>query len=227
MKNVKVEYINLDEQEIDKFDEMIKKHEEREMEMKKQYNDYIDELTEQDEEKEKKRIEEMDKYMEIARKQMEYDIVPRTGITVKILPDAHKKLKLIAAAKETTLEMLITSIIENEIDPIDIVQYVADVFNHDAILRFHEENQRDMAKSFYDDFVSKKLIKGRHTKRINVKVDTFTHQKLRIIAASENRSLDNIVSEILESEVGISLNMNELIEEAQRNKDIQEAAKSR
>ena len=191
------------------------------------YSSYIDELIEQDEENEKKRIEEMDKYMEIERKQMEYDIVPRRGITVKILPDAHKKLKLIAAAKETTLEMLVTSIVENEINPIDIAQYVADVFDCEAILRFHEENHRDMAKSFYDDFVSQKLIKGKHMKRINVKVDTLTHQKLRIIAATEDRSLDNIVSEILESEVGISLNINELYEEAQRNKDIQEATKSR
>lgn len=218
MKDIKVEYINLNEQEMDKFDELIKKHEEREFEMKKQYNDYINELIEQDEEEEKKRIEEMDKLIEIDRKQMEYDIIPRTGITVKLLPDAHKKLKLISTAKETTLEMLVTSIVENEIGPIDIAQYVADVFDREAILKFHEENHRDMAKMFYDDFVSKKLIKGNHMKRINVKVDTLTHQKLRIIAATEDRSLDNIVSEILESEVGISLNIDELYEEAKRNK---------
>lgn len=222
MKNIKVEYINLDEQEMDKFDELIKKHEERELEMKKQYNDYINELIEQDEEEEKKRIEEMDKLIEIDRKQMEYDIIPRTGITVKLLPDAHKKLKLISTAKETTLEMLVTSIVENEISPIDIAQYVADVFDCEAILKFHEENHRDMAKMFYDDFVSKKLIKGNHMKRINVKVDTLTHQKLRIIAATEDRSLDNIVSEILESEVGISLSIDELYEEAKRNKAMQE-----
>lgn len=222
MKDIKVEYINLDEQEMDKFDELIKKHEERELEMKKQYNDYINELIEQDEEKEKKRIEEMDKLIEIDRKQMEYDIIPRTGITVKLLPDAHKKLKLISTAKETTLEMLVTSIVENEIGPIDIAQYVADVFDREAILKFHEENHRDMAKMFYDDFVSKKLIKGKHMKRINVKVDTLTHQKLRIIAATEDRSLDNIVSEILESEVGISLNIDELYEEAKINKAMQE-----
>lgn len=222
MKDIKVEYINLDEQEMDKFDELIKKHEERELEMKKQYNDYINELIEQDEEEEKKRIEEMDKLIEINRKQMEYDIIPRTGITVKLLPDAHKKLKLISTAKETTLEMLVTSIVENEIDPIDIAQYVADVFDREAVLKFHEENHRDMAKMFYDDFVSKKLIKGNHMKRINVKVDTLTHQKLRIIAATEDRSLDNIVSEILESEVGISLNIDELYEEAKRNKAMQE-----
>ena len=222
MKNIKVEYINLDEQEMDKFDKLIKQHEERELEMKKQYNDYINELIEQDEEEEKKRIKEMDKLVEINRKQMEYDIIPRTGITVKLLPDAHKKLKLISTAKETTLEMLVTSIVENEIGPIDIAQYVADVFDREAILKFHEENHRDMAKMFYDDFVSKKLIKGNHMKRINVKVDTFTHQKLRIMAATEDRSLDNIVSEILESEVGISLNINELYEEAKRNKAIQE-----
>lgn len=221
MKDIKVEYINLDEQEMDKFDELIKKHEERELEMKKQYNDYINELIEQDEE-EKKSIEEMDKLIEINRKQMEYDIIPRTGITVKLLPEAHKKLKLISTAKETTLEMLVTSIVENEIDPIDIAQYVADVFDREAILKFHEENHRDMAKMFYDDFVSKKLIKGNHMKRINVKVDTLTHQKLRIIAATEDRSLDNIVSEILESEVGISLNIDELYEEAKRNKAMQE-----
>lgn len=221
MKDIKVEYINMDEQEMDKFDELIKKHEERELEMKKQYNDYINELIEQNEE-EKKRIEEMDKLIEIDRKQMEYDIIPRTGITVKLLPDAHKKLKLISTAKETTLEMLVTSIVENEIGPIDIAQYVADVFDREAILKFHEENHRDMAKMFYDDFVSKKLIKGNHMKRINVKVDTLTHQKLRIIAATEDRSLDNIVSEILESEVGISLNIDELYEEAKRNKAMQE-----
>lgn len=210
------------ERELDKFDELIKKQEERENEMKKVYNDYFDQMAElgdKAEQYEDVRLEELSIFAEKARKEMIYDMVPRKGITVKLLPEAHKELKLIATSKDTTLEMIVTSIVENEIYHIDIGEYVSEKFEYDAILIFHEEDKQDAAKMYYDMGVSKKLIKGKPRKRINVKVDDLTHRKLRIISATQDRSLDNIVSEILENEVGITIDKDKILEEMKANKN--------
>ena len=59
----------------DKFDELIKKYEQREEQMRQVREDYVDEIE-----------------------------TPRKQITVKIFPNTHKKLKVIAATKDASIE---------------------------------------------------------------------------------------------------------------------------
>ena len=49
---------------------------------------------------------------------------PKKQITVKIFPNTHKKLKVIAASKDTSLEKIATAIVEDKVEELDIVDYV-------------------------------------------------------------------------------------------------------
>lgn len=236
MKDIKVEYVNLDaDLEMDKFDEMIHKQELRELEMKAPYNKYIQEvedLGKQVEIWEEERLEELSKlaekyqeerWDELARQEGRYreemmeDMVPRKGITVKLFPNTHKKLKVMAISKDTSVERLTTSIVESVIYDFDIIKHVVEGFEvDDSILIYHEEQMNDFYKMVYDTGVSKKLIKEPR-KRINVRVDYPTHRKLGVMASVQERTLDNIVSEILEKETGETIKNEEIKEEIKRN----------
>lgn len=181
----------LEEQE--RMDELIEKHDQRVSEMQKAYDDFI------------KAEKEMEEYEE--------RIFPRKQITVKLFPNTHKKIKIIATSKGTTLEKVATSIVEDKIYNIDITKYVADEFKSADELssewgfddyetaQYGYEKMQDSDKSLYDQ-INKKLKNGNPRKRINVKVYYETHRKLRVMAAIQDRSLDNIVSEIIEDEIG-------------------------
>lgn len=155
----------------DKFDELIEKQEQREQQMKQVHKDYLDEIK-----------------------------TPRRQITVKIFPKTHKKLKVIAASKDTTLEKIATAIIEDKISDLDIVKYVKMSFDNSE--KIYGWLQRvDIDNSTYD--INDKLLnKGNPRKRINVKVDLETHKKLRVVSAIQDRSLDKIVGTIIEYEAG-------------------------
>ena len=181
----------LEEQE--RMDELIEKHDQRVSEMQKAYDDFIN------------AEKEMEEYEE--------RIFPRKQITVKLFPNTHKKIKVIATSKGTTLEKVATSIVEDEIYNMDIAKYVADEFKSADELssewgfddyetaQYGYEKMQDSDKSLYDK-INKELKSGNPRKRINVKVYYETHRKLRVMAAIQDRSLDNIVSEIIEDEIG-------------------------
>ena len=190
------------------MNELIEKQEQREAEMQKAYDDFI---------KTEKEMDEIDD-----------QIFPKKQITVKLFPSAHKKLKMMATSKDTTLDKVATSIVEDKIFSMDIVKYVADEFENAqkmfvpgfddySTARYGGEQWEDHGKKLYDTH-NKLLKKGNPRKRINVKVYDETHMKLRIMAAIQNRSLDNIVSEIIEDEIGESIEidpdklMDEIIE---------------
>ena len=63
--------------------------------------------------------------------------------------------------------------------------------------------------------IDKILKKGRPRKRINVKVTSETHIKLRVLSAIQDRSLDKIVGSIIEYEIGEinDIDTNELMDE--------------
>ena len=86
----------------DKFDVLIQKQMQRENRMKQVREDYIDEMGE----------------------------LPKKQITVKLFPNTHKSLKVIAATKDTTIEKIATAIIEDKIFDLDIVKYVKMSFNN-------------------------------------------------------------------------------------------------
>lgn len=158
----------------DKHEELLEKHVQREMAMREVKEDFIDEIT-----------------------------VPRKQITVKLFPNTHKKLKLIATTKDTTLEKIATAIIEDKVNDLDIVEYVKDaVENADEFEEGYDWLHRvDVDNTAYD-LNDKLLKKGNPRKRINVKVDPESHRKLRIVSAIQDRSLDKIVGSIIEYEVG-------------------------
>ncbi len=158
----------------EKHEELLEKHVQREMNMREVKEDFIAENN-----------------------------VPRKQITVKLFPNTHKKLKLIAATKDTTLEKVATSIIEDKVDGLDIVEYVKDaVENADEFEEGYDWLHRvDVDNSAYD-LNDKLLKKGNPRKRINVKVNPESHRKLRIVSAIQDRSLDKIVGSIIEYEVG-------------------------
>lgn len=191
-----------------RMDELIEKHDKRVDEMQKAYDDFI------------KSDEELD--------EIDDQIFPKKQITVKLFPNAHKKLKMMAASRDTTLDKVATSIVEDKIFNMDIVKYVAEEFENAhkmfvpgfddyATARYGGEQWEDHGKKLYDTH-NKLLKKGNPRKRINVKVYDETHMKLRIMAAIQNRSLDNIVSEIIEIEIDESIEidpdklMDEIIE---------------
>jgi len=155
----------------DKFDELIQKQVQRENKMKQVREDYLNEMNE----------------------------LPKKQITVKLFPNTHKTLKIIATAKDTTLETIATSILEERIEGLDIVEYVKESFeNNDG---FDWLKQTDIDNTAYD--INDKLLdKGNPRKRINVKVDPDTHKKLRIVSAIQDRSLNKIVGSIIEYEIG-------------------------
>ena len=128
---------------------------------------------------------------------------PKKQITVKLFPNTHKKLKIIATAKDTTLEKIATEIIENKVAGLDVVEYVKDAFeNADEFEDGFDWLQRlDIDNTTYD-LNDKLLKKGNPRKRINVKVDPDTHKKLRVISAIQDRSLDRIVGSVIEYEIG-------------------------
>ena len=172
---------------LDKFDKLIEKQKQREREMKQAREDFINEVE-----------------------------TPKKQITVKLFPNTHKTLKVIATAKDTTLETIATSILEDRIEGLDIVEFVSEAFKsgNDG---FDWLQRLDIDNSAYD--VNDKLLnKGNPRKRINVKVNSETHKKLRVVSAIQERSLDQIVGSIIEYEVGEENNidtvklMNEILE---------------
>ncbi|WP_295723504.1 hypothetical protein [uncultured Methanobrevibacter sp.] len=124
-------------------------------------------------------------------------------ITVKIFPNTHKALKLLAASKDTTLEKVATFIIEDNVRDFDIVKFVEDAFNDVETFEtgYNWLQRLDIDNSTYD-LNDKLLNKGNPRKRINVKVNLDTHRKLRVISAIQDRSLDNLVSSIIEYNMG-------------------------
>lgn len=165
---------------IEKHEELLEKHVQREMELKQVKEDFINETK-----------------------------TPKKQITVKLFPNTHKKLKIIATAKDTTLEKIATEIIENKVAGLDVVEYVKDAFeNADEFEDGFDWLQRlDIDNTTYD-LNDKLLKKGNPRKRINVKVDPDTHKKLRVISAIQDRSLDNIVGSVIEYELGEENNIN-------------------
>ena len=165
---------------IEKHEELLEKHVQREMEMKQVKEDFINETK-----------------------------TPKKQITVKLFPNTHKKLKIIATAKDTTLDKIATEIIENKVAGLDVVEYVKDAFeNADEFEDGFDWLQKlDIDNTTYD-LNDKLLKKGNPRKRINVKVDPDTHKKLRVISAIQDRSLDNIVGSVIEYELGEENNIN-------------------
>ena len=122
-------------------------------------------------------------------------------------------------------EKVATSIIEDNIQEIDIVKYVEEIFR--IANEFEEEGIEDYESTEFGwlkkmdadnstyDLNDKILKKGMPRKRINVKVDYETHRKLRVISAIQDRSLDKIVGSIIEYEIGEEnkINTSKLLEE--------------
>ena len=121
-----------------------------------------------------------------------------------------------ATAKDTTLDKVATSIIENKLEDIDIVEYVKDaVENSNEYEKGFEWLQREDIDNSTYDLNDKLLNKGNPRKRINVKVDLDTHRNLRVISAIQDRSLDKIVGSIIEYEIGekIQIDTSKLMDE--------------
>ena len=118
---------------------------------------------------------------------------PKKQITVKIFPNTHKKLKVIAASKDTSLEKIATAIVENVKRAFENAEEFEEGFDW--------LKKEDADNSTYD-LNDKILKKGRPRKRINVKVTSETHIKLRVLSAIQDRSLDKIVGSIIEYEIG-------------------------
>ena len=168
----------------DNYDALIEKQMQREKDMKQVKEDFIEDIK-----------------------------TPTKQITVKIFPNTHKKLKIIAAAQDTTLEKIATTIIEDKVAGIDIVEYVQESFENGDD-GFDWLQQIDVDNGAYD--INDKLLKkGNPRKRINVKVNLESHKKLRVISAIQDRSLDNLVGSVIEYEIGEENNINtaELMDE--------------
>lgn len=163
--------MNDDKKTHDKFDVLIEKQKQREYEMRKCTKDFIKE-----------------------------NEIPKKQITVKLFPNTHKTLKVISTAKDTTLERIATSIIEEKIEGLDIVKYVGDSFENNGD-DFDWVKRLDTDNSTYD--INDKLLnKGKSRKRINVKVGLETHKKLGVISAIQEKSLDKILCSVIEYEIG-------------------------
>ena len=168
----------------DNYEALIEKQMQREKDMKQVKEDFIEDIK-----------------------------TPTKQITVKIFPNTHKKLKIIAAAQDTTLEKIATTIIEDKVAGIDIVEYVQESFEN-GNEGFDWLQQIDVDNGAYD--INDKLLKkGNPRKRINVKVNLESHKKLRVISAIQDRSLDNLVGSVIEYEIGEENNINtaELMDE--------------
>ena len=161
----------------DNYEALIEKQMQREKDMKQVKEDFIEDIK-----------------------------TPTKQITVKIFPNTHKKLKIIAAAQDTTLEKIATTIIEDKVAGIDIVEYVQESFEN-GNEGFDWLQQIDVDNGAYD--INDKLLKkGNPRKRINVKVNLESHKKLRVISAIQDRSLDNLVGSVIEYEIGEENNIN-------------------
>lgn len=177
----------------DKYEALIEKHAQREMAIK-----------------------------EITESRIKKEQTSTKQITVKIFPNTHKALKLMATAKDTTLEKMATSIIESKVNGLDIIEYVRDSINNSNEFEdgYDWLQREDIDNSAYD-LNDKLLNKGNPRKRINVKVDLDTHRTLRIVSAIQDRSLDKIVGSIIEYEIGEENNidtsklMDEILESMQ------------
>lgn len=158
----------------DKFDDIIEKQMQREQQMKSVREDFIKESE-----------------------------TPKKQITVKLFPNTHKTLKIIATAKDTTLDKVATAIIEDKLEDLDIVEYVKEAVDNTEEFEdgFNWLQREDIDNSAYD-LNDKLLNKGNPRKRINVKVNPDTHRKLRIVSAIQDKSLDKIVGSIIEYEIG-------------------------
>ena len=158
----------------DKFDALLEKHIQRQQAMKEQYKNFVEEQS-----------------------------IPKKQITVKIFPNTHKALKIIATSKDTTLEEVAISIVEDKIADLDIVKYVKDAVEHPKEFEDNRDwlHRDDIDNSAYD-LNDKLLNKGNPRKRINVKVDLETHRNLRVVSAIQDRPLGKIVGSIIEYEVG-------------------------
>ena len=171
----------------EKEEKLLEKHVQREMAMKEVKTDFIEETEN-----------------------------PKKQITVKLFPNTHKKLKLIAASKDTTIEKIATGIIEEQFKDFDIVDFVEKAFEYPK--EFEEGydwiRKEDADNSAYD-LNDKILKKGRPRKRINVKVDLEIHKKLRVISAIQDRSLDKLVGSMIEYEIGddTKINASKLMDE--------------
>ena len=165
--------------EDEKYESLIEKQVQRENEMKELRDDFINEIN-----------------------------TPKKQITVKIFPNTHKKLKLIAVSKDTTLEKIATAIIEEKLSDLNIVEFVKDAFEN--VDEFEEGyswlHMMDVDNTTYG-LNDKLLNKGNPRKRINVKVDYDIHRKLRVVSAIQDRSLDRIVGSIIEYEIGETNNI--------------------
>ena len=141
---------------------------------------------------------------------------PKKQITVKLFPNTHKTLKIIATAKDTTLDKVATAIIEDKLEDLDIVEYVKEAVDNAEEFEdgFNWLQREDIDNSTYD-LNDKLLNKGNPRKRINVKVDLDTHRNLRVISAIQDRSLDKIVGSIIEYEIGekIQIDTSKLMDE--------------
>ena len=217
--NVKVEYINLDEKELEESDKLVEEMEKLEEQHQQEQMEEFDRISNEMIEKHEKRLEEIGKLADKYQEEMIYDMEPRKDISVKLFPNTHKKLKMMAASEDIPLNMLLTSIVEDTLDDFDIVTHVIEGFNvPDPICIFHEEQSKDTHKMFYDLAVNKKFIKGRR-KRVNVKVNYPTYRVLGVMSAVQDRTLDNIVSEILENETGETIEWDEIEKEIKKNKN--------
>lgn len=159
-------------------------------------------------------------YKEIREEEMldlEEQIYIRKQITVKLFPETHKALKIKAASGFKSLERIVSSIVEDKLYHFDIANYVKedfekyDAFEDNVLMmggtsikeglyessEYQSLYERDRRRSLYDS-----IFKENPRKRINVKVYQQTHRKLKIISALQNRSLNDIVSTIIEDEVG-------------------------
>lgn len=159
-------------------------------------------------------------YKEIREEEMldiEEQIYIRKQISVKLFPETHKALKIKAANGFKSLERIVSSIVEDKLYHLDIANYVKEDFEkydafEDYVLmmggtsikeglyensEYQSLYERDRKRSLYDS-----VFKENPRKRINVKVYQQTHRKLKIISALQNRSLNDIVSTIIEDEVG-------------------------
>lgn len=181
------------------YEELIEKHAEREMRIREQSENF--------------------------KKEIEDEQLPKKQITVKLFPNTHKALKIRAAAQGTTLEKVATAIIENQVSVVDIVEFVEfsfkdasefeekgiDVYETTAYAWLHKMDNDNRTYDIND----KLLKKGNPRKRINVKVSPEAHRKLRVISAIQDRSLDNLVSSIIEHDIGenVEINSNELMDE--------------
>lgn len=163
----------------EKYELLIEKQVQRENEMKEIRDDFINEIN-----------------------------TPKKQITVKIFPNTHKTLKLIAVSKDTTLEKIATAIIEDKLSDLDIVEFVKDAFeNVDDFEEGYDWLKREDVDNSTYDLNDKILKKGNPRKRINVKVDYDIHRKLRVVSAIQDRSLDRIVGSIIEYEIGETNNI--------------------